>query len=167
MNTGTIPGTIIKYVTRYRYSHVVLSLDNSYEKLYSFGRKHLYNFLNGGLITYGIKSEFFKKFKNTECLIYALPVTNEEYKKVKVILNEYEKNMDIYKYDMKGLLIRYFYSQAKKRENYYVCSEFVATILTLAEIHDFNKKPQFVKPKDFNNIPNIEKIYEGKFRYAK
>lgn len=167
MNTGTIPNTIIRYVTKYQYGHVVLSLDNSYEKLYSFGRKHLNNFLRGGLVTYGINSEFFCKFKNTQCLIYELPVTNEEYKKVKAILSEYEKNMDIYKYDMKGLLIRYFYSKAKKRDNYYVCSEFVATILTLANIYDFNKKPEFVKPQDFNTIPNIKKIYEGKFLNAR
>ena len=162
MNTGTLLSRTIKLITRYEYSHVVLSLDDSYTKLYSFGRKHVRNFLNAGLVTYGIKSDFFQKFKNTNCLIYELKVTNRQYYKLKRILRNFEKNMNIYHYDIKGLLIRYFYTNAKTRDNYYVCSQFVATVLQTAEICTFDKPPKLVKPNDFNQIPNIKKVYEGK-----
>ena len=43
MNTGTLLSRTIKLVTHYEYSHVVLSLDDTYTKLYSFGRKKLKN----------------------------------------------------------------------------------------------------------------------------
>ena len=162
MNTGTLLSRTIKLITRYEYSHVVLSLDDSYTKLYSFGRKKVYNFLNAGLVTYGIESEFFKKYKNTKCLIYELKVTDKQYYEVSKVLKSFEKNMNLYHYDIRGLLIRYFYTNAKSRENYYVCSQFVATVLQTARICDFNKPLKLVKPNDFNNLPDLNKIYEGK-----
>lgn len=167
MNTGTLLSRTIKLITRYEYSHVVLSLDDSYTKLYSFGRKHVRNFLNAGLVTYGIESDFFKTYKNTKCLIYELRITEKKYYKLKKVLKKFEKNMSIYHYDIKGLLIRYFYTNAKSRENYYVCSQFVATVLQTAEICQFDKPLKLVKPHDFNNIPNIQKVYEGMLLRAK
>lgn len=167
MNTGTLLSRTIKLITRYEYSHVVLSLDDSYTKLYSFGRKHIYNFLNAGLVTYGIESEFFKKYKNTRCIIYELKVNEEKYNKLKLVLEDYEKNMNMYHYDIKGLLIRYFYTNARSRDNYYVCSQFVATVLQTAGICNFDKPLKLVKPYDFNSIPDLEKVYEGKLLGAR
>jgi len=162
MNTKTLLSRAIRLITHYKYTHVVLSLDDSYTKLYSFGRKHVYNFLKAGLVTYGIKSEFFQKFKDTECIIYEIKVTTPQYFKIKKVLRNFEKNMNIYRYDIKGLLVRYFYTNARARENYYVCSQFVATVLELSGVHNFGKPVKLVKPHDFNKIPNIKKIYEGK-----
>ncbi|MBE6148821.1 MAG: hypothetical protein E7167_04990 [Firmicutes bacterium] len=167
MNTGTLLSRTIKLITRYEYSHVVLSLDNTYTKLYSFGRKRVHNFLNAGLVTYGIESDFFKKFKNTNCLIYELKVTQKQYSKLSKVLKNFEKNLNLYHYDIKGLLIRYFYTNAKSRENYYVCSQFVATVLQTAEICHFDKPLKLVKPHDFNDLPDIQKIYEGKLLLAR
>jgi len=45
MNTGTLLSKTIRFITKYKYSHVVLSLDDSFSKLYSFGRKKVHNFL--------------------------------------------------------------------------------------------------------------------------
>lgn len=167
MNTGTILSRIIKVVTRYPYTHVVLSMDNTYTKLYSFGRRKVHNFLNAGLVTYGIESAFFKAYKNTRCVIYEVKVDKKQYTDLKKILNDFEKNMDVYHYDIRGLLIRYFYTKAKCRENYYVCSQFVATVLENSNIHEFSKPTKLIKPYDFLDIPNITKVYEGKFQGAK
>lgn len=162
MNTGTIPSRLIKNFTRYKYSHVVLSLDDSYKKLYSFGRRKVHNFLNSGLVTYGIESAFFKKFHETECMIYEIKITSKQYKCLEKILDSYEQNINCYHYDIKGLLIRIFYSSPKVRENHYVCSQFVSEVLTKAKICDFGKEPVQVRPYDFTILPNVTKIYEGK-----
>ena len=47
-----------------------------------------------------------------------------------------------------------------QRENYNICTEFVASLLKEADIYDFNKK--LIKPKDFMSIPKINIIYQGK-----
>lgn len=163
MNTRTIPSRLIKKFTRYKYSHVVLSLDSSYTKLYSMGRRTIHNFLNAGLVTDGIESDFFKYFNKTECLVYEITVTSEQYSNLKKILHKMEKNINYYHYDLKGLLLRVFYDSPKVRENYFVCTHFVATVLAEAGIYDFGKDLVKVRPIDFNNMTNSKKIYEGQF----
>lgn len=162
MHTGTIPSRGVSIFTRYKYSHVVLSLDTSLTKLYSFGRRTIRNMFNAGLVTYGIESDFFKKFHKTECVIFKVPVSKSEYNKLIKILDEYEEHINVYHYDIKGLIMRIFYSDPKVRENYYVCSQFVSDVLIKSGIYDFGKKPSEVRPIDFTKIKKAEKIYEGK-----
>ena len=75
MNTGTLLSKTIRFITRYKYSHVVLSLDDSFSKLYSFGRKKVHNFLDAGFVTYGVESDFFRTFSKTECIVYEFKIT--------------------------------------------------------------------------------------------
>lgn len=152
----------IRFITRYKYSHVVLSLDDSFSKLYSFGRKKVHNFLDAGFVTYGVESDFFKTFSKTECIVYEFKITEKRYNRLKKVLDHFEKHVELYHYDIKGLLIRYFYPYIKERKYHYVCSQFVATVLENANVYTFDKPPKFVKPHDFNDIPNLEKVYEGK-----
>lgn len=163
MDTGSFVGKIVSHATRYKYSHVALSMDNTFDKLYSFGRKKINNFLNGGFVTYGKNSDFFKKFKNTKCLIYKLEIPVSKYNKLSKLLFDFENESNKYKYDIKGLLIRYFFDKNITRENYYVCSMFVADMLQKADIYTFNNKIEYVRPEDFNVIPNSIKIFEGLF----
>lgn len=72
------------------------------------------------------------------------------------------QNMDKYKYDYIGIVPR-FLGIPLIFKNRYVCSYFVAYVLEKAKIHKFNKKPYFIKPKDFENIEGFKKIYEGKY----
>lgn len=160
MHTGTIPSIIIKFFTGYKYSHVLLSLDNSLTKMYSFGRKQLFNPLNAGLVIENIDGEFFKHFKKTQCRIYKLTISNKQYDKLKNILSKFEKNINEYKYDIIGLIFKCI-SIPIKREKHYVCSQFVAEVLSEAKIYQFNKPTSLVKPKDFETINNTENIFSG------
>lgn len=160
MHTGTIPGRIIKLITRYKYSHVLLSLDESLNKMYSFGRKNLFNPLDAGFVVEDIDGRFFKRFKKTRCRIYKLTINNKQYHKLKKILEFYETNEDEFKYDILGLLFKSFYIPIK-RKNHYVCTQFVAELLDEANIYKFNKPIELVRPKDFEYINNITEIYSG------
>ena len=166
MHTGTIPGTIIKFFTRYRYSHVLLSLDNSLSRMYSFGRKTILNPLNAGFVIEDINGKFIKKFNKSKCRIYKITITNQQYDNLKNILDNFEHNQDQYKYDIIGLLLKYF-SIPLKRDKYYVCSQFVAEVLKDAEIYQFNKPISLIKPKDFEQISISEEIYTGFLLAAK
>ena len=81
MHTKTIPSKIVRFFTRYKYSHVAMSLDKSCEVTYSFGRRKLNSILNGGFNILNKEGEFFKKFNRTECKIYEVDVTEEHYRK--------------------------------------------------------------------------------------
>ena len=126
--------------------------------MYGFGRKNLYNIFDGGFVIENKKSKFFKKFKNTKCVILELSVTEEQYNKLKQILEEYKENIDIYKYDIIGVFLRPFNIKLN-RENYYYCTKFVKEVLESCDIYKFDN--DFIKPKDFMKIPN-KIIYKGK-----
>ena len=166
MHTGTLPGTIIKILTNYKYSHILISLDNSFNKMYSFGRKKIYNPLNAGFVIQDINGAFFKKFNKTKCRIYRLTITDEQYDNIKNILNDFEANKEQYRYDIIGLLLKYFFIPIK-REKHFVCTQFVAEVLKKAKIYEFNKSTSLVRPKDFEEIYNIEEIYTGLLLEAK
>lgn len=166
MHTGTLPSIIIKLFTRYKYSHVLLSLDSSLSKMYSFGRKQLFNPLNAGLVIENIDGDFFQHFKKTKCRIYKLTISDEQFKKLENILNNFEQNINDYKYDIIGLIFKCF-SVPIKREKHYVCSQFVAEVLSKANICNFDKPTSLVKPKDFESISNTQKVYSGLLMDAK
>ena len=48
-----------------------------------------------------------------------------------------------------------------KRENHYVCTQFVAKILEKAHIYEFEKSNLLVKHIDFEKIDNSNVIYTG------
>ena len=60
MHTKTILSKIVRFFTRYKYSHVAISLDKSCEVTYSFGRRKLNSILNGGFNILNKEGEFFK-----------------------------------------------------------------------------------------------------------
>jgi len=62
MHTNTLPSKFIKLFTRYSYTHVGISLDEDCNTIYSFGRKTLYSFLNGGFVIEGKTGAFLEKF---------------------------------------------------------------------------------------------------------
>lgn len=165
-HTGTIPGNIIKLFTRYNYSHVLLSLDNNFKKMYSFGRKKVYNPFSGGFVIEDIDGKFFNRFYKTKCRIYKLTISEEQYNSLKNILLDFEKNKNEYKYDFLGILLKLFYIPIE-RKKYFVCTHFIAEVLDQAKIYQFAKPNVLIRPRDFENIDNSTEIYIGLLKEAK
>ena len=138
MHTNTIPSKFVKFFTKYEYSHVAISLDKTCYTTYSFGRRSLYNILNGGLSIQRKDGEFFNKFNKTMCKIYEIQVTDEQYEQVEKILHDMEQNINKYKYDFLGIVPRFFKIPVTFK-NKFVCSYFVAYVLEKASIYTFDK----------------------------
>lgn len=160
-HSGTIPSKFIKVFTRYQFSHVMISLDNKFDKMYTFGRRTLQNPFNSGFIVESTVGPFYSKFKETNCKIYEIKIGKKKFKTLKKIIRKYEKNPKKYNYDIIGLCLRIF-KITIKRKNHYVCSSFVAEIINQSKIYDFNKPIQKVQPIDFEDIPNKRLYYSGK-----
>lgn len=158
--SSTVPARIIRGISRYKYSHVMIAIDNNFEKLYSFGRRKVNNPFNCGFIIESINGEFFKKYNGTECKVYQINISERKYEKLKKILDEFEKNPHKYNYDTFGLFLKIFHIYIK-RKNHYVCSQFVADVMDKSTIHKFSKPVRCVVPKDFDDISN-NVIFKGK-----
>ena len=158
-HSGTIPSKLVKIYTRNKYSHVAISLKKELNEFYSFGRKKLYNPFNGGFIIESKNSKFYKRFKNTKCMVLKLRVTEEQYKEINLLIDKYKNNINIYKYDFLGVLFRILRIKIN-RKNHLYCTKFVREVLEVTNIYSFKNK--FVSPDEFINIPNIEVIYTGR-----
>lgn len=166
MHTNTIPSKIVKVMTRYKYSHVGISLNKDCNTIYSFGRRKVNSILNGGFAIQNKNGEFFKKFKKTICKIYEIEVTEKQYSEVEKIIYNMEKNIKKYKYDFIGIVIRFFGIPITFKDKY-VCSYFVASILEKSNIYKFEKKTCLIKPKDFENLIGASEIYAGRYNLYK
>lgn len=162
MHTDTIPSKLVKLFTRYKYSHVAISLDKSCYTTYSFGRKDLKNILNGGFSIQNKDGEFFKKFNGAICKIYEVEVQDSQYEMVQKMLTDMENNKDIYKYDFLGIILRFFKLPITFK-NKFVCSYFVAYILERANICAFEQEACLVVPKNFEDLDGFNEIYMGSY----
>lgn len=162
MHTNTLPSKLVKTFTRYGYSHVAISLTADCYTTYSFGRKGLYNILNGGFSIQNKDGEFFKKFNKTICKIYEVEITDEQYKAIKDIIEEMKLNTDKYGYDFIGIIPRFFGFPITFK-NKFVCSYFVAEILQQTNVHTFEKETCLIVPKNFENLDGFRKIYTGRY----
>lgn len=156
--SGTIPSKMIKIFTHYNYSHVSIALKSNINIMYSFGRKKVNNPFDGGFIIETKNGSFYKKFNKTKCIIMEIDVNYKQYKKLLSLIKQYKKDINIYKYDIVGLVLRIFNIKIT-RKNYSVCTEFVGKLLKESGIYNFENK--IIKPVDFLNIPNKRIIYQG------
>lgn len=162
MHTNTIPAKFVQMFTNYEYSHVAISLEKECKTIYSFGRKSLYNILNGGFSVQEKDGAFFKRFNKTKCKIYELEITDEQYNKIEEIIFNMSANTEKYKYDFLGIVPRFF-NIPTKFENRFVCSYFVADVLEKTNACQFSKDTSLVVPKDFENVKNLNEIYSGNY----
>lgn len=162
MHTGTIFSKVVKFVTRYSYSHIAISFNKNCDYIYNFGRRNPDSILDAGFVMENKSGRFFKKFKNTRCRIYEVEVTDKQYEDLIKIVKYMKKNKDIYSYDYLGVFLR-FLKIPVTFKNKYVCSYFVAELLEEANVYDFDKKTCFVCPRDFENIDGSNLIYSGRY----
>lgn len=162
MHTKTIPSKVIKFVTKYEYSHVAISLEKECNTIYSFGRKNVNSIIDSGFSIENKNGDFFKKFNQTQSCIYEVEVTDENFNKISYFINMMVKEHKKYKYDYLGIILR-LSGRPYIRKDKYVCSFFVAELLEKSDIYKFNKATCLVKPKDFANINKFKKVYSGEY----
>lgn len=164
-HTGTMWSRLIKFINGYEYSHVMLSLDDKFDKMYSFGRKRYNNPILAGFVCEDMNGEFFTKFSNTRCRVYKITINEMQYFRLCSLLRLFEHNREKYKYDIAGVILRFFRLPIK-REHHYICTQFVASMLSRSGIYNIGKSFEKALPQDFEHIGDNmqEAVYEGLLR---
>ncbi len=158
--TGTMFSNVISTLTHKEYSHVSISLDNSFTKMYSFGRLNPEKMLPAGFVHENLYDGVFAMFPGSRCLIYRLAITTEQLNSLKKEIKLFEERKDKLKYSIYGTLTAYV-NKPVKRDNYYFCSQFVAEILINSGIFKTDKLPEVIKPMDLLEIKGLEFLYKG------
>ena len=114
-HTGTSLSRIIKYYTKDEFSHVSIALDLKLRQMYSFGRLHPYNPFWGGLVHEQINQGTFKRFYKTISAVYALKIRDEQYQKIRSIIEKMEEEKERYKFNIIGLIAVAFHKKIKNK----------------------------------------------------
>lgn len=153
----TFLARIIQITTRKKYNHSSLALTEDCGVFYSFGRRNPLHMFPAGFIIEGVDSGFFALHKDVPVAIYRVLVTCEDYTLVKKRLGPFIARPLHYKYSIVNLFYQ-FLGIAHPLEDKFVCSAFIATVLS--GIVDMGKPESLVYPHDFEN-KGFELIYEG------
>jgi len=160
--TGTRFSRVLRAATQKKYTHVSISLDKELNELYSFGRRNQYLPFIAGFVKEHPDKGVFRKFP-TECLIYEIEITDGEYSHLKDLLAVFMEDYRHYRYNFVALLLMSM-NIPYNCKSHFVCSQFVAYLLTKSNVVDFNKAYSLVRPEDFYNIRFKHEIYEGLLR---
>ena len=159
-DTGTILTRLIKSYTKKPYNHASIVFDTELVEVYSFGRKTAKNPYIGGFVREDIHSVLFKQ---ADCAIYSLTVTNDEFQKMYQYIQEMAVKKEYYRYNFIGLF-GVLFKKPIKRKNAFFCSQFVASVLKESNVIDFEKDLSLVEPSDLPHSANFQLIYEGRLK---
>ncbi len=146
----------IRAVTKDKYAHASISLDDKCNNMYSFGRKYRYFPFYGIFQKEKLNKGLFKN-KNASISIYEIDVTDEQFDNIVKKIKKVKKTNT--GYNIMGLLLAYY--RVKLHRNKYYCSEFVYEVLSSKGVNIYKKNRIRFKPVELID-KNFKKIYEGK-----
>ncbi len=159
----------MKFGDRYegvKYSHVSISLDNSFEKMQSFSRKKMHNPFNAGLVKESIKEGHYDRNKEEgQIAVLKLKISERNYNIIKEIIEDDWDNKKKFNYNYLGMIRMLVFGIGLKRKNKYFCSEYVSHVLIKADlIHPEFRKSHNMRPFDIYDYFKNEIVYEGKIK---
>ena len=158
-NTGSLFSTAIGFYTKQRFNHVSISLTDDFSAIYSFGRKHRRNPVNGGFVN-EIETQIYNHFSGTSCIVLKKEVSLDKYARIHESIKKFESDRLMYSYNLIGFA-GFIVNIPIKRNNAFFCSQFVGEVLKQAGV-DFTHKPsELVKPSDFLGHEKFIEIYQG------
>lgn len=158
--TGTWLSRALSIFSETKYVHSSISFDDSFKIMYSFGRINPNNPFWGGFVEESLYGGVYKKFENSECIIYKVKITNEQYHLLQKEIQYFLKEKYKYKYNFIGLF-GILINTPIKRKNHYFCSQFVSEVLIKSNIYHTDKVPELIKTNDLFSLRNKELIYKG------
>jgi hypothetical protein len=159
--SGTPYARLIRWVTKDKYSHISLALEEDKDIWYSMGRKGKNKFWVVRFQLENVRERFLEWFPNTEVMILEKEISEDVYYKIKVILDNYSEETTKYNYlGVLGVTM----NKGIEHKNRYFCSELIANILKEVELLDIDRPPVLTKPMDFLEDDSYIMTYEGDVR---
>lgn len=150
---------IIRRVIKQKYIHVVLSLDPYLEEAYSIGRRHPAVPLIAGFEKEN-KYRILRAFPDADYMICSIRCTSDQKQYIEQELSMAMKRRFRYHYAIIGLpfiLLNIPFYQ----KNHYTCSSYLGRLLEDAGVCKWDKHFSLVTPRDFFEMKEKEKIFEG------
>lgn len=158
--SNTVVSRAIHHLTSDEFTHISISLDDQLETMYSFCRRYPYFPLPAGLASETISQGFYALHHTIPCQLYRLPVSDQDYMRVQLILDTLMQKQALFKYDILGTILCRL-DIGHQRHNHRYCSWFIAELLGQLGILHFNKHYSLIRPIDFTAFPELELLFTG------
>lgn len=161
--TGTLFSRLLKIATQTPYNHVSISFDKDLRLMYSFARRKIYFPWIAGFIEECPTEGMFKRKPKTECSVYALKLTMNQYQKMLESLAPFLMNPKPYRYNFLGLPFMWLGIPFERRYHY-VCSQFVGRLLQDSGVIGEEYASNLMRPYDFAKLKQAELVYQGRLK---
>ena len=158
--TGTVLSYLIRKISKTPYAHVSIALNEELKPMYSFGRLNPKTPIFAGFVEENINEGLYAIRKNTMCRVYSLEVTDSQYYDIYNNIMFVSENRKKYDYDVMALIYLTL-NRPRQAEYKYVCSHFVADMLSKSDVGLFDEPPCSIRPDCFYDNENLSLEYEG------
>jgi hypothetical protein len=131
--TPTQIGRMIRTLTGSSYNHASISLTRDFSEMYSFARFHAHNPFIGGFIREFPQRLTLGKDKEVQIKVFAIPVTDSQYTKIKEFIYKIRDDEERYLYNSLAVLGHPF-GMGYHTYKAYVCTDFVIKALLCGDI---------------------------------
>lgn len=152
---------VISKATNSQFSHSAICVDNNFNNLYSF------NLMNGVNKIGGFSIEKIDEYpKENRLAVFSFFVKKEDYDKIIERIKMLADNIDKTAYSVANILAIPFKRINLNLDNSMICSQFVDSILKMANVDITGKDSSHVVPNDFykasvNANGKIYKVFDG------
>lgn len=151
---------VITTVTRSQFSHAAICVDNNFNNLYSF------NLSNGVNKIGGFSIEKIDDYpKNNRLAVFSFFVKKNDYDKIVERIRILSNNIDNTTYGIANILTIPFKRINLNLDNSMICSQFVDSVLKMANVDITGKDSSHVVPNDFYKAATtngkIYKVFDG------
>lgn len=143
-------GRMIRRVTRERYNHVSIALDEELTQMYGFARRYYRTPLYGGFVKESTSRYCFEG-KTTDIRLCRLPVSAQQYRQLSERLDAIYEQREHYLYNYLTVLSSPFRRRFPVQDAY-ICTEFCAEVL-----HGLG---QPVDPEKYYSVGQLESLLE-------
>jgi len=159
-STSTKMGSLIRFVTRYKYNHVSLSFDKNIHTLYSFARYNKTIPLVGGFVEESVLRYYDDNKNWAQVKICEIPISVEKHDKLQEYIKKIKTKSDEYIYNSFSAALVPLHKKIKIK-NSFTCLEFIDFILDEFNIESSVNSKKFCSVFDLDCLLSKYLVYEG------
>lgn len=160
--TNTIISRLIHFFTQDEYTHAALSLDKDLQQMYSFARKYTHNPFLGRFKHEHLDKGIYGRAEHLPGVIIEIEVSCKQYQAVCELIDKFIAHQSRYKYNCRGLFYGLI-NRPTKRDDRFLCSQFVYYILRESGVVNFGIPANLVKPQDLTKLQG-KIVYQGNLK---
>ena len=158
---------VVHIYTKQEFCHSSLSLDKDLNEMYSFARFKYHTPLVAGFTKENITTLSLGKEDGVNVKIFRIPVTDQQYKKLERVINNFKNNSGKYMYNLFGLLFFKTPIEFNIRDTY-ICTEFVSKCIASLGIKKKKLNKNRITPEAMIEALKEYEYYDGDLReYSK